>query len=316
MIHADLNSLIVFSRIIDAGSFSEAARRLGMPVSSVSRRIADLENQLGIRLLERSTRSLRLTNIGMEILAHARRSVEVGEAIVGIVSNQRSEVSGTLSISAPPSLSDWFLIPIVAAFQGSNPQVRVQLLITDRTIDHIVEGVDLAFQVGPLKDSSLVVRELLTFRHQLVASPAYLKHGPALERPRDLLMINHRVIAFSHRRNEVQWQLCHVNGRDRELLTFEPHIQINDFAGLAAALLAGLGVGDLPPFGRPDLLRDGRLIEVMPEWQLPLSDLSLLHLGNRHISPAIRAFKELARRMAPSLLPGLPIEEATASRFV
>jgi DNA-binding transcriptional LysR family regulator len=305
MMNADLNSLAVFSKVIDAGSFSEAARRLSMPVSSVSRRIADLENELGIRLIERSTRGLRLTYVGSEILTHARRSVEVGEAVEGIISNQLSDVSGTLSISAPPSLSDSLLIPIVGAFQASNPHVRVQILITDRIIDHIMESVDLAFHIGRPKDSSLVFRKVLNFRYQLVASPVYINHAPVLKTPRDLL--KHRVIAFSNRRNEIEWQFSHANGRDRELVAFDPYIRINDFAGVTAALLAGLGVGELTPFGRPGLLRDDQLVEVMPEWCLPTSELSLLHLGNRHISPVVRAFKEFVGQMAPSLFPDLPI---------
>ena len=124
----DLNALIVFAKVVEAKSFSEAARRLGMPVSTVSRRIAELEDQLGIRLLDRSTRSLRLTELGSEILEQAMRSVEVNEAVESIISNKLSNVSGTLRLSAPPSISDTLLTPLVTAFQASYPNVRVQIL--------------------------------------------------------------------------------------------------------------------------------------------------------------------------------------------
>jgi DNA-binding transcriptional LysR family regulator len=159
---ADLNSLVVFAKVVEASSFSEAARRLKMPVSTVSRRIAELEDQLGVRLLERSTRSLRLTELGAEVLEQATRSAELSEAVESIVSNRLSDVSGTLRLSAPPSISDTLLTPLIIAFQASYANVRVQVLVTDRFVDHIAEGVDLAFRLGALKDSSLVAKRILS----------------------------------------------------------------------------------------------------------------------------------------------------------
>src|ERR1700687_754385 len=149
----DLNSLAIFATVVDAKSFSEAARRLKMPISTVSRRIAELEDQLGVRLLERSTRSLRLTDLGSEVLEHAMRSAELSEAVENIISNKLLDVSGTLRLSAPPSISDTLLTPLVTAFQASYPNVRVQILIAERFVDHIADGVDIAFRLGALKDS-------------------------------------------------------------------------------------------------------------------------------------------------------------------
>ena len=148
----DLNAVIVFAKVVEAKSFSEAARRLGLPVSTVSRRVADLEDQLGVRLLDRSTRSLRLTDLGSEVLEHALRSAESVEAIQNIISNRRSSVSGILRLSAPPNISETLLTPLVTAFQASYPDVRVQILITDRLVDHISDGVDIVFRLGALKD--------------------------------------------------------------------------------------------------------------------------------------------------------------------
>src|SRR5712692_4473704 len=156
----DLNALMIFARVVEENSFSAAARRLKMPVSTVSRRVADLEEQLGVRLLDRSTRSLRLTDIGREVLEHAQRSAELGDAVDGIVSNHLSSVSGTLRLSAPPSISDSLLVPLVGAFQASYAGVRVQMFISERFVDHIADGIDLAFRVGgQLEDSSLVARK-------------------------------------------------------------------------------------------------------------------------------------------------------------
>jgi DNA-binding transcriptional LysR family regulator len=301
----DLNSLVVFAKVVEANSFSEAARRLKMPVSTVSRRIAELEDQLGVRLLERSTRSLRLTELGAEVLEQAIRSAEIGEAVSSIVSNRLSDVAGTLRLSAPPSISDTLLTPLITAFQASYPNVRVQILVTDRFVDHIAEGIDLVFRLGALKDSSLVARKLLTYRHQLVASPAYLAGCQPPSKPQDLL--RHRLLSFSHWKPDSSWTLVHKNGKDRETLTFQPYIAMNDFAGLAPALLAGGGIGELPPVVQPELVREGRLVEVMPDWHFRTFDLSLVHLGNRHIPKPCRLFKEFASQMAPTLFPDLPV---------
>jgi DNA-binding transcriptional LysR family regulator len=301
---ADLNSLVVFAKVVEASSFSEAARRLKMPVSTVSRRMAELEDQLGVRLLERSTRSLRLTELGAEVLEHAARSAELSEAIESIVSNRLSDVCGALRLSAPPSISDTLLTPLVTAFQASYPNVRVQILVTDRFVDHISEGVDLAFRLGALRDSSLVARRILTYRHQLLASPEYLKGCKPPEKPQDLL--DHRLMSFLHWKPGSSWTFVHKNGKDKETLGFQPSLAMNDYAGLAPALLAGGGIGELPPVVRPELVRTGSLVEVMPDWRFPTLDLSLVHLGNRHISKPCRLFKELATRMAPTLFPDLP----------
>jgi DNA-binding transcriptional LysR family regulator len=275
-----------------------------MPVSTVSRRISELEDQLGVRLLDRSTRSLRLTELGTEVLEHAQRSAEASEAVASIVSNRQASVSGTLRLSAPPNISDTLITPLVTAFQASYPNVRVQILIAERYIDHIADGVDIAFRLGALRDSTLVAKRILTYRHQLVASPAYLKTCEAPESPQDL--IGHRLIAFSYWRPESRWTFVHVDGRDEQTVTFQPQLSMNDFAGLTPALLAGLGIGDLPPVVQPELVRDGRLVEVMPKWRFRTHDLSLVHLGNRNMPKAVRVFKEFAARMAPTLFQDLP----------
>jgi DNA-binding transcriptional LysR family regulator len=301
----DLNALVVFAKVAETNSFSEAARRLGIPVSTVSRRVAELEDQLGVRLLDRSTRNLRLTDLGSEVLEHALRSVESVEAIRNVISNQRSSVRGTLRLSAPPSISDTLLTPLVTAFQASYPEVRVQILITERMVDHIADGVDIAFRLGALKDSSLIALKLLTYRHQLVASPAYLENCDPPENPQDLH--RHRLIAFSHWKPESSWTFLDANGKGEQTVTFRPYLSMNDYVGLTPALLAGGGIGDLPPVVQPEFMRDGRLVEVMPNWRFRTLDLTLVHLGNRHMPKPLRLFKEFATQMARTRFPSLPI---------
>jgi DNA-binding transcriptional LysR family regulator len=301
---ADLNSLVVFAKVVEANSFSEAARRLQIPISTVSRRIAELEEELGVRLLERSTRNLRLTELGAEVLEYAIRTAEIGEVVQNIVSNRLATVSGTLRLSAPPTISDTLLTPIVTAFQASYPDVRVHILVTERHVDHIAEGIDLAFRIGPLKDSSLVARKVLSYRRQLVASPDYLRRCKPPEAPRDLL--EHRLLAFWRRETEASWTFVHRDGATKETITFQPYLTMNDYAGLAPALLAGGGIGELPPVVQPNVVRQGQLVEVMSDWRFPTWDLALVHLGNRHISKPCRLFKEFTAQMAPALFPDLP----------
>lgn len=298
----DLNALIVFAKVAEAQSFSKAAQRLNMPVSTVSRKVADLEDALGVRLLERSTRSLRLTDVGADVLSEAQRGAEVSEAVRNIVSSQLSEVRGLLRLSAPPSIADSLLTPIIHAFQTSYPHVRVHVLVTDRFVDHVAEGIDLVLRVGQLKDSTLIARRILLYRHLLVASPAYLAlHAPP-KRPSDIL--NHRLLAFSLGANEHSWTFR--KGSMAETIRFQPALAMNDYAGLAESLAAGGGIGDLPPIVRRDLLQTGKLVEVLPGWRLKSAPLSIVHLGNRHVPKPVRLFKEFAIEIADSLFPDLP----------
>jgi DNA-binding transcriptional LysR family regulator len=204
-----------------------------------------------------------------------------------------------------PSVSETMLTPVITAFQASYPNVRVQVLVTERIVDLISEGVDLAFRLGELKDSSLVARKVITYRHQLVASPAYLKACKPPKKPQDLL--EHRLLTFSYWKPEGSWTFIHRNGAEQETLAFQPNLSMNDFAGLAPALAAGGGVGDLPPIVQPQFMREGLLVEVMPDWRFRTFDLSIVHVGNRHISKPCRLFKELATQMIPTLFPDLPI---------
>lgn len=301
---ADLNTLIVLARIVEAGSLSEAARRLGIPVSTVSRRVAALEAQLGVRLLERSTRRLRLTDAGAELMEHAGRAAEISDTVDAIVSNQSSRVHGILRLSAPPSISDSLLAPLIGAFQTAYPDVSVEVFVTDRFVDHVAEGVDVAFRVGPLPDSALIARRVLRYRHQLVASPSYLASHAAPGSPQELG--THRLLAFSLRRPEHRWTFVRGGGEQTEMVQFRPFLGINDYRGLAAAVLAGAGIGELPPIVRPDLLRDGHLVEVMPEWRFRTVDLSMVHTAASHTPRPVRVFKAFAAEMCRTLFPGLP----------
>ena len=300
----DLNALMIFAKVVEAKSFSEAARRLAMPVSTISRRVADLETALGTRLLVRSTRSVRLTEAGSEVIQHARKSAEVSDAVDRLMASRRMDMAGLLRLSAPPSISDTLLSPLVASFRHSFPAIRVKVFISGRIADDMSEGVDLEVKIGPRRDTALAAQKVLTYRHQLVASPAYLRAATPVETPRDLL--DHPLLAFAFSGIENSWTFTEAGGQGKETLRFRPHLSMSDYAGLVSLMLADGGIGDLPPVVQPDLLRDGRLVEVLPNWTLPVFDLSLVHPVAREISRPMQAFKDFAARMVPTLFPDLP----------
>jgi DNA-binding transcriptional LysR family regulator len=231
------------------------------------------------------------------------RSAELNEAVESVVSNRLSDVSATLKLSAPPSVSDTLLTPLVTAFQASYPNVRVQILVTERLVDLIAEGVDLAFRLGALKDSCLVAQRVFTYRHQLVASPSYLKACKPPKGPRDLL--DHRLLTFSHWKPENSWTFVHKNGMDKETLIFQPHFSMNDYSGLAPALAAGAGIGDLPPVVQPRLIREGRRSRSSPTGGSAPTTFRSSRSGTA-TSPSHGGSSRISRCMAPSLFPGLP----------
>ena len=201
--NTDLNSLVMFAHVVRSNSFSGAARRLRMPISTVSRRVSELEKQLGVRLIERSTRNLRLTDVGSEVFEQAQRSSSINDAVINIASNHLTCVSGTIRVSVCSMLINSILSPVISRFHRQHPDVRFQIFVTDRIVNQIEEGIDLAFRVGPLEDSSLVVRHVLSFSHRLVASPEYLSGRELPRRPEDLHQ--HHLVAFSAWASQNTW---------------------------------------------------------------------------------------------------------------
>lgn len=298
---ADLNALLIFAQVIEAGSFAKASRNLKMPTSTVSRRVAELEEQLRVRLLERSTRSLKLTQVGAEVLEHAQQIAALTEAVEGAAAEHTSSISGTLRLSAPPSISDSLLVPMLQAFQSRYPEVSAQVFITERVVDPVMEGVDLAFRVVYEGERVTHSQPLLRYRHLLVGSPAYLAAHGAPQHPDDLLQ--HKLLTFSFWRPRSTWVLENGETGQQVSLQFEPHLAINEYSGLIAGLIAGIGIGELPPIVQPHLLRNGTLSPVLEAWQFRPMQLCLQHLGKRHVPRQARAFQEFAVRFTAKLFP-------------
>ena len=295
----DKNAMALFVKVVENNSFSQASLREGVPVSTVSRKISDLEKTLGVRLLERSTRHLRLTEIGQDYYEFCRRGVEEFETANLMVTDRQAEVTGRLRISVPPSVSEVFVIPLIESFQAEYPKARVSCLVTDRYVNHIEDGIDFSLRVGDLKDSSLIARRLLRYRSILVAAPEYVERAGEPRHPKELAL--HAIVAFSGVDRPVTWRLERKGKVHKAVL--EPRIAINDYAGVQKAVILGQGVSEIPSIICGKDLDEGRLVEVMPDWQFEPVVLSAVYPSNRNLSRIVRLFKDFCVERIEALVP-------------
>ena len=296
----DLNAMVLFAQVIQLGSFSEAARRTGVPVSSLSRKISGLERELGVRLLERTTRSLNATEAGREFFSHCQRLIEAVEGAQASLQQRKAEISGTLRLAAPPSLSDLILVPLLQSFLTTYPKVAVKVLVTDRHLDMVEDEVDISLRVGRQAESSLIFRQLTRYRHILVASPAYLASAGRPEHPADLG--RHRLLGFTKWFGDVSWKLS--NGTEVQHSTVQLSMGMNDYAGILRAAVAGMGVAEIPSILCRKELGERRLVPVMPAWRFDEVDLSAYYLTRRHPSRAVELFLDHCSVHMEKILPG------------
>ena len=282
----DLNAMVLFARVVQHGSFSEAARRTGTPVSTLSRKVSALERQLGVRLLERTTRAVSPTESGREYFLYCEQIAGALDGAQAALENRQAEVSGTLRLAAPPSLSDVLLIPLVEGFQRRYPKVAVKVLVTDQHLDLVQDEVDVSLRVGSQPSSSLMVRRLLRYRHILVAAPSYLGDAESLTEPGDLA--RHRLLGFTTWFGEATWTLS--NSQRTERVPARLSLGINDYAGVIRAAMAGMGVAEVPSIVCQRELSQGHLVPVLGDWRFEEVDLSAYYLARRHPSRIVELF--------------------------
>lgn len=286
----ELRTLVIFVQVVRASSFAGAARALGMQRSSVSRKVAELEAHLGARLLQRTTRSLHLTDEGRIFYDHCLRALaelqEAEDALTGMHGTPR----GLLRVTAP--LSFGFLGPLVGEFLERNPEVQIELLCTDRVVDLVEEGFDLAIRAGRLPDSSLIARRLGELPRYVVASPRYLKGRKRPRSPQDLLV--HTCLTFGS--PNVTWKL--VSEQQEVEVKLEGRLAVNDHEVLREATLAGAGIALLPDRDCIKAIRDGKLVRLLPAWTSEETPIHVLYPCTRHLSARVKAFVEfLQERM-------------------
>ncbi len=287
----DLNELAIFVRVVQARSFTAAARELGLPKSTVSTKVSRLEERLGVRLLQRTTRSLGLTDAGAAFFERASRVVADIEETERQISTMQSDPRGNLRVTAPVDITASYLGAPVAAFCLRYPQVTVDLVATDRVINLVEENFDVALRAGRLRPSTLIARPLASVALQLYASPVYLAHAGRPRTPADLT--RHSCVVFSTPSESDTWKLTGPRGRT-ESVQIKGRLQVNNPDAVRDALAAGLGIGLVPAFAAGSAI-DGEqrgLERVLPRWEASPAQLSLVYPSSRYLSPKVRAFVE------------------------
>ncbi|AXA54010.1 LysR substrate-binding domain-containing protein [Pseudomonas thivervalensis] len=284
----DLNDLYYFAKVVEAGGFAAAGRLLGIPKSRLSRRIAELEERLGARLLQRTTRQLKLTAVGERYLRHCQAMLLEAEMADEAVASMSSEPRGRLRVSSPVGLAHQFLPVVIETFLVKYPLVQLEMTLLNRRVDLIGEGIDVALRVRDLGDEDplLMTRRLRRARLMLVASPAFVE-GRRIETPDDLKPLS--VLGALEADRLVHLRLVKADGQQAEL-SLEARLGIDDFIVRRACALAGLGFTLLPSMYCEQELRDGTLLELLPGWSLPDGWLQAVYPHRRGMLPAVRAW--------------------------
>jgi len=292
-----LRELRAFAAAARRLNFSRAALEVGCTPSVLSRRIAALEEAAGGRLFLRTTRRMALTARGEQLLAQWQRMERVMVDLAAGLRPPEGALAGRLCVHLPSNYGRYRVAPLLAAFLCEHPQVRIEAAYDDAYVDMVAAKVDLAVRVGRLQDAQLVARRVGTMRVFLCASPAYLASAPPLREPADLK--SHRCIAFSGLRTGTLWQFS--RGRQRRSVRVDPVLSCNDAQAVRDAALGGVGIGLQGDYMADALVAEGRLVEVLADWQLPAMPIHLLWLPGADRTPALRRLIDfLALSLAPA----------------
>ena len=281
-----LDSLSLFVKVVELGSMTAAADHAQLSPQLVGKHVQALERRLGVRLLQRTTRRQSLTDFGRTFYEHARIILAEVEIAEGLAAQTRAVPSGRLRVNAPVSFGTHSLAPRLPDYMREHPQVNVELTLSNRTVDLIEEGIDVAFRVGPLSDSGLIARALAPYQLALCAAPAYLAAGPPLETPEDLR--HHSCLGFSHTELRTAWTLDGPSGRN--VVPTSGQLVANHGEPLLCAALAGMGVLMQPLELVRAALADGRLVRVLPDHAVPSRPMHLLYAPDRRLTPKLRSF--------------------------
>jgi DNA-binding transcriptional LysR family regulator len=303
----DLNEIAVFIRIADKQSLTGAARALGLPKSTISRKLVSLEERLGARLVERTPRHVRLTEAGAVFYDRCAGLLAGIAAAEGEIALLASTPRGRLRVSAGVDVGVSVLGPLVKEFLQRAPQVSVELTLTDRPVDVVAEGFDLAIRIGPVRDEHLVVRKLGSGSGVLCASPSYLTHRGAPEQPEDLA--RHACIVFNSPPHSAAWSL--TSERGPVTVRVDGPLTVNSLTLARDAAVAGLGIARLPSFVCWNELAAGRLQRVLAAWSTDERSVHAVLPSGKHMSTKVRAFLDfLVERMAH--VPGIGREAGAA----
>jgi DNA-binding transcriptional LysR family regulator len=288
----DLNDLRFFAAVVTSGGFSSAARELGLPKSRISRRVAQLEADLGVRLLERSTRQLRVTEIGREVYVQAATAIAAAEAASEAAMRVRAEPQGLVRLSCPLNLHD-MIAHGLPAFLTQHPRLRLQILSTNRRIDLIEEGIDVAVRIRERLDTDgdLLMRRIGVSRRVIVASPDFIRAHGEPRQPQELVGLP--LVDANEGIGRSVWRLSASEEGDYAL-EFDARLAAGDFKTLVAAALAGVGAALLPKVECQRDVEAGRLVRLLPEWGAADGVVHLVFTSRRSMLPSVRALIDFA----------------------
>ncbi|HKK31219.1 MAG TPA: LysR family transcriptional regulator [Alphaproteobacteria bacterium] len=287
----DLNDLYYFVQVVDHGGFAAAARALGEPKSKLSRRVAGLEERLGLHLLHRSTRTVSVTEIGATYYTRCKAMLVEAEAAQEVIDQQRSEPCGTVRMTCPVALLEARVGDMLADFLAEYPRVALHLESTNRQVDVVTEGIDLAIRVRPppLPDSDLVMRTLSDRGQCLAASPGLIDRLGTPQAPAELDRFPS--LAVGRPRQQHTWNLVGPDGMSARI-EHHPRYVTHSMSALASAAMAGIGVVQLPNMMISDALRQGQLVPVLSDWAPPREIIHAVFASRRGLLPSVRALVE------------------------
>lgn len=286
----ELSHLDTFIKVVQTGSFTRAAEQLHTQKAHVSRVVSQLEAELGVRLLERTTRSLSLTEIGRELFERAVGILGAADDARRAVQQAQGEPRGTLRLSCGVEFGMLAVNRWVRDYLLRHPDVNVDLEMTGRVVDLVHEGFDLAVRVGPLADSTLAARKLGELRYGLFAAPGYLRRHPPPRQPGDLAQ--HALIRFSGSRLRLVWTF--TRGADTQRVEPVARLNANNSFAVRDAAVDALGIAQLPLLLAQPEVDAGRLVPVLADWQLPSAPVHAVFASARYLTPKVRAFIDLA----------------------
>jgi DNA-binding transcriptional LysR family regulator len=297
----DVDALVIFATVVERGGFGAASLALGIPKTTVSRKVALLEKRLGMRLLHRTTRRVTLTDFGLAYLEHGRRIVDELRAADATLASSRAEPGGLVRATASVLLAQAFLGPILAEFAQRYPAVRLELEVTDRVADLVENRFDVAFRTGRLPDSGLVARKLGVGYSGLYAAPTYLAGAGHPKEPEDL--DSHALVANGAIRTSsagLSWTLR--RGHEERTLVVAPRLAVSDALVALAFALHGRGIARLPTFVAAPSVLEHRLVPVLPDWIANEVEINALFPSHRGLPLTVRTLLDFtADRLATSL---------------
>lgn len=293
----DLNEISVFIAVVQAGSFSRAAQTLGMPNSTVSHKVSMLEKRLGVTLIQRTTRHLRITTLGEAYFRQALLGLESIQAAESAVLATQSEPLGLLRVTAPVELGGTVLKDIVHEYMKQYPKVAVEVLLTDRSVDLLAEGFDLAIRAGKLSDSSLIAKKLGIVSFAAFASPKYLKQKGTPAHPNELTA--HECIRFTSLDKD-GWKL--TNGKQTVTIPTPGRTLVNDLNMIKALATNGHGIALLPTFFCRHEVERSELTLVLPSWQSDSNPVHFVYPSQKFILPKLSSFIAFAQQHIQKIL--------------